>query len=235
MFRHNDPGHLADLLAARRGGAQRVIVATEGVFSMDGDIAPLAELAALCRTYDAWLMVDDAHGLGVLGGGRGTIHALGSPDVPLQMGTLSKALGSFGGYLCADKAVVDLIKTRARTFVFTTGLPPASAAAALAALQLIAREPELTLRPVANARALTRRLGLPEAATPIVPIVIGTAEGALAAARRLEDAGFLVVGIRPPTVPIGTSRLRIAFTAGHRLEDIERLAGQVQAFTKVDA
>jgi 8-amino-7-oxononanoate synthase len=199
---------------------------------MDGDIAPLGELAAICAAHDAWLLVDDAHGLGVLGEGRGTAQALGGPEVPLQMGTLSKALGSYGGYICADKAVVDLLKTRARTFVFTTGLPPASAAAALKALEIIEADPGLTRRPLANARLFTELAGLPQAQTPIVPVIIGEADDAMAAAQRLEDAGFLVVAIRPPTVAAGTARLRIAFTAGHEPDDIARLAAQVRPLAR---
>jgi 8-amino-7-oxononanoate synthase len=234
-FRHNDAGHLADLLAAKRAGARHAIVATDGVFSMDGDIAPLREIAAICKAHDAWLLVDDAHGLGVLGRGRGTANALGGAEVPLQMGTLSKALGSYGGYLCADRAVVDLLKTRARTFVFTTGLPPASAAAALKALEIIEREPALTERPLANARLFTELMGLPQAQSPVVPIIVGEADAAMAAAKRLEAEGFLVVGIRPPTVPAGTARLRVAFTAGHEPDDIARLAQAVLQITRVEA
>jgi 8-amino-7-oxononanoate synthase len=234
-FRHNDAGHLAELLQARRGAAGRAIVATDGVFSMDGDIAPLHEISALCREHDAWLLVDDAHGLGVLGEGRGTVHALGGPEAPLQMGTLSKALGSYGGYLCASRPVVDLLKTRARTFVFTTGLPPASAAAAIQALEIIEADPELTSRPLANARLFTELAGLPQAQTPIVPVVIGEEDAAMEAAQALEAAGFLVVAIRPPTVPAGTARLRIAFTAGHAPDDIARLARHVTELTRVAA
>jgi 8-amino-7-oxononanoate synthase len=232
-FRHNDTGHLAELLAARRGAAGRAIVATDGVFSMDGDIAPLHEISALCRAHDAWLLVDDAHGLGVLGEGRGTVHALGGGiEVPLQMGTLSKALGSYGGYLCASRPVADLLKTRARTFVFTTGLPPASAAAAIQALEIIEADPELAARPLANARLFTELAGLPPAQTPIVPVVIGAEDAAMAAAQRLEAAGLLVVAIRPPTVPAGTARLRIAFTAGHAPNDIARLARHVSELVR---
>jgi len=170
-------------------------------------------------------MIDDAHGLGVLGGGRGSATEAGCvSDIPLQMGTLSKAAGSYGGYLCASKPVIDLIKTRARTLIYSTGLPPASAAAAIAALDIIAHDPGLTHLPVSKAQMFTERLGLPLAQSPIVPLIIGEAEAALGASQLLTEEGFLVTAIRPPTVPQGTARLRIAFSAGHTDEDIRRLA-----------
>jgi 8-amino-7-oxononanoate synthase len=234
-FRHNDVTHLSERLAERRAKAGRAIVATDGVFSMDGDIAPIAEISAVCREHDAWLIVDDAHGLGVIGEGRGSVHASGAPEVPLQMGTLSKAVGGYGGYLCADRPVVELMKTRARTFVYSTGLPPASAAAAIAALKIIEADPALTAKPVANARLFTRLAGLPEAQTPIVPVIVGRADAAMTAARQLEEAGFLVVAIRPPTVPAGTARLRLAFTAGHAEADIVRLAASIREIDRVAA
>jgi 8-amino-7-oxononanoate synthase len=224
-YRHNDVGHAADLLRQHRGRHPHALIATDGVFSMDGDLAPLVELGRLAREYDAWLLSDDAHGIGVVGGGRGSTFAGAAPaDVPLQMGTLSKAVGGYGGYLCASRPVIDLMANRARSLIYSTGLPPATVAAAIAALDLIARDPDLAARPLAKARAFTRRAGLPEAQSPIVPIVIGGAAGALAASRRLEQDGFLVVAIRPPTVPDGTARLRLAFTAGHPDAEIERLA-----------
>jgi 8-amino-7-oxononanoate synthase len=200
---------------------------TDGVFSMDGDLAPLDRLSRVCDANDAWLMVDDAHGLGVVGGGRGSAHAFEGADVPLAMGTLSKAAGSFGGYICASNPVIELFKTRARSLVYSTGLPPASAGAALAALEIMEQEPERIALPIANARRFTRALNLPEAQSAIVPVVLGGAERALKAAETLEAAGFLVVPIRPPTVPEGSARLRVAFTAGHAHGDIDRLAEHV--------
>jgi 8-amino-7-oxononanoate synthase len=224
-YRHNDVGHAADLLRLHRGRHPHALVGTDGVFSMDGDLAPLVELGRLARQYDAWLLSDDAHGIGVVGGGRGSTFAGAAPaDVPLQMGTLSKAIGGYGGYLCASRPVIDLMANRARSLIYSTGLPPATVAAAIAALDLIARDPDLAARPLAKARAFTRRAGLPEAQSPIVPIVLGSAADALAASRRLEQDGFLVVAIRPPTVPPGTARLRLAFTAAHPDAEIERLA-----------
>lgn len=228
-FRHNDLSHLEEILTTRRRTARHAVIATDGVFSMDGDLAPLPELAALAERHDCWLLSDDAHGIGVIGGGRGSSFAHGrSVHVPLQMGTLSKALGSYGGYLCASRPVIDLIKTRARTLVYSTGLPPASAAAALAALDVIAAEPDFAGLPLAKARRFTERLGLPPATSPIVPIFIGDAAEAVAVQRRLEEDGFLIVAIRPPTVPPGTARLRIAFTAGHPNDAIDRLAEAIR-------
>ncbi|HYC05598.1 MAG TPA: 8-amino-7-oxononanoate synthase [Azospirillaceae bacterium] len=224
-FRHNDTDQLAELLACRRGAYRHALVATDGVFSMDGDLAPLPALSALCETHDAWLLTDDAHGIGVIGGGRGSSFAhCDKVAVPLQMGTLSKAVGGYGGYLCASAPVIDLIKTRARTLVYSTGLPPATVAAAIAALELIEGDPDYAALPVAKARLFTRLAGLPGAQSPIVPVIVGGAEETLAASRLLEREGFLVTAIRPPTVPTGTSRLRITFTAMHPDEEVARLA-----------
>jgi 8-amino-7-oxononanoate synthase len=228
-FRHNDVAHAEELLQLHRAQHRHALIVTDGVFSMDGDRAPLSALSALARRFDAWLMTDDAHGLGVLGDGRGSAAADGQVDVPLQMGTLSKALGSYGGYLCASEPVIDLMRNRARTLIYSTGLPPAMAAAAIAALDLIEADPALAAAPLAKARMFTQRAGLPLAQSPIVPLVIGAADAALEAARSLEAEGFLVVPIRPPTVPPGTARLRLAFTAGHPDTEIERLADVIRA------
>jgi len=226
-FRHNDVAHVEEILRTHRSAHHHALIVTDGVFSMDGDLAPLKELSAFARAHDTWLMSDDAHGLGVLGGGRGSAFAAGA-TVDLQMGTLSKALGSYGGYVCASAAVIDLLKTRARTLIYSTGLPPASAAAALAALDIVEADPALTARPLAKARAFTRACNLPLAASEIVPVVLGEPFVALEASQLLEREGFLVTPIRPPTVPEGTARLRLAFTAGHPDEEIARLAGIVR-------
>src|SRR5262249_8669928 len=184
----------------------------------------------LARRFDAWLLTDDAHGIGVVGGGRGSTFAHGcAVDVPLQMGTLSKAIGAYGGYLCASAEVVDLIRNRARSFVYSAGLPPAIVAAATAALDVIERDPELVNRPLAKAKVFTQAVGLPPAKSPIVPLVVGEADATLAASRLLEAEGFLVVAIRPPTVPIGTARLRFAFTAAHPDDEAARLAHVVRS------
>jgi 8-amino-7-oxononanoate synthase len=226
-FRHNDPGHVAELLGQKRLRHKRVLIATDGVFSMDGDIAPLKALGELAQHHDAWLLSDDAHGLGVIGDGHGSTVAQ-EADVPLQMGTLSKALGAYGGYLCASSSVIELIHNRARSLIYETGLPPAMVAAAIAALDLIARDPAYAALPVQKARAFARAAGLPQPESNIVPIVIGEAADALAAARLLEEHGFLVTAIRPPTVPPGTARLRLTFTAQHPDDQIQWLAAVVR-------
>jgi 8-amino-7-oxononanoate synthase len=224
-FRHNDVAHARELLTAHRAEHDRALIVTDGVFSMDGDLAPLAELLALANDHDAWLMSDDAHGLGVVGGGRGCSFT-GNTHIPvaLQMGTLSKAVGAYGGYLCASAPVIELMRNRARTLIYSTGLPPAIVAAALAALDVIEREPGYAALPVQKAKAFTQAAGLPAAQSPIVPVIIGGEDDALAASRLLAGEGFLVAAIRPPTVPAGTSRLRLTFTAQHPDEDIARLA-----------
>jgi 8-amino-7-oxononanoate synthase len=228
-FRHNDAAHVAELLDSARGPYRYALIVTEGVFSMDGDRAPLPQLAQIAEAQDAWLMTDDAHGLGVLGHGRGSSFADSTAvAVPLQMGTLSKALGSYGGYLCAAAPVIDLMKSRARSLIYSTGLPPASVAAAIASLDVIAREPALTELPLTKARHFTTLAGLPEAQSPIVPVLIGDEGAALEASRMLENEGFLVTAIRPPTVPDGTARLRLTFCAQHPDDAIERLAGLIR-------
>jgi 8-amino-7-oxononanoate synthase len=228
-FRHNDMAHARELLEGHRGEHDRALLVTDGVFSMDGDLAPLAELLALANKHDAWLMSDDAHGLGVVGGGRGSSFA-SNPHipVPLQMGTLSKAVGAYGGYLCASSAVIDLIRNRARTLIYSTGLPPSCVAASIAALDLIEREPGYAALPVQKAKAFTKAAGLPEAQSPIVPVIIGTEEATLASSQMLADEGYLAAAIRPPSVPAGSARLRFTFTAKHPDEEIARLAGLVR-------
>ena len=214
-FRHNDTGHLAELLAEIRPGMRRALIMTERVFSMDGDRSPLPEIARLAAEANAWLMADDAHGFGVLAD---------DAAAPLDMGTLSKALGSYGGYLCASEPVIELLKARARSFVYTTGLPPASAAAALAALDIIEEEPARCARPLLLANRFAEAVGLPPPVSPIVPTIVGPPERALGLSKALERAGFLVVAIRPPTVPDGTARLRFTFSAAHDEAQVDALA-----------
>jgi 8-amino-7-oxononanoate synthase len=232
-FPHNDTAHLRALLANRRAGHVKALILTDGVFSMDGDLAPLIELGRLAADYDAWLMTDDAHGIGVVGNGRGSTFATAvAADVPLQMGTLSKAIGAYGGYLCASAPVIDFIRNRARSLVYSTGLPPPVVAASIAALDLIESDPAWAAQPLRKAKAFTAHAGLPEAASPIVPVVIGAPEDAVAAARLLEAEGYLAAAIRPPTVPAGTARLRLAFSALHDDADVERLAELVRTHVR---
>ena len=219
-FRHNDADHVEALLCERRASHPRTLIATEGVFSMDGDHAPLRTLAALAARHDAWLIADDAHDLE---------FSHGDGAVPVRVGTLSKALGAYGGYVVASAPVIDLIRNRARTLIYSTGLPPATLASAIAALDLIEREPALLAQPLAKARAFTRACNLPEAESAIVPIVVGSAQHTLDASRALEAEGFLVVAIRPPTVPHGTARLRLAFSALHPDDELARLATAVRS------
>lgn len=227
LFRHNEVAHLDEILRQYRASFRHCLVLTEGVFSMDGDLAPLAAIAQVARAHEAWLMTDDAHGLGVVGGGRGSAHAAGVvPDI--QMGTFSKAVGSYGGYVAAARPVIDMLVNRARSLVFSTGLPPAVVAATTAGLGIIAEDRALCARPVALARLFCETVGLPVPASAIVPVVLGDARAALAASEALAGEGFLVRAIRPPTVPEGTARLRITFCANQREEDVVRLARAVR-------
>jgi 8-amino-7-oxononanoate synthase len=228
-FRHNDVDHLRMLMTEHRAFYEHVLIVTDGVFSMDGDLAPLAELNEIANEFDAWLMSDDAHGLGVVGGGRGSSFSANSHvPVPLQMGTLSKAIGAYGGYICASAPVIDLIRNRARTVIYSTGLPPSCVAASIEALDIIEKNPAYAALPVQKAKAFTRRANLPDAQSPIVPVIIGAEEATLAASKMLADEGYLAAAIRPPTVPAGTARLRLTFTAQHPDDAIERLADIVR-------
>jgi 8-amino-7-oxononanoate synthase len=230
FFRHNDAEDCERLLTASRRNHRHCLILTEGVFSMDGDRAPMAALSAAARAFDAWLLVDDAHALGVINEGRGSGFAGGERlPVELQMGTLSKAVGAYGGYLAASRPVIDLIVNRARSLIYTTALPPGTLAAAEKGLELIETDPGLTAIPLARARAFTQALDLPAAESAIVPMIIGEEAPALEAAERLAEQGFLVTAMRPPTVPGGTSRLRFTFSAVHREDDVAALAKAVRA------
>lgn len=216
IFPHNDLGKLEKLLTDIRSKDSNghILVACESVYSMDGDVCPLREIVELCEAYDALLLVDEAHGFGVLGQhGMGLAEQLGLQDrISFQMGTLSKAVGVSGGYLTASKDWIDLLVNRARSFIYSTAPPPAIAHAALASLQLI-RSPEgLSLR-----RKLQQNISTmnPKATTPIIPVIIGENEATLAASAKLEQAGLMIPAIRYPTVPRGTARLRISLSAAH--------------------
>jgi len=207
------------------------LIVTDGVFSMDGDIAPLRELANLARQQGAWLMVDDAHGLGVLGAlGRGSLEhcALDASAVPILVGTLGKALGSFGAFVAGDAALIDTLVQRARSYVFTTALPPAIAAATRAALRVLQSEPwrrERLLGLVQRFRAGAARHALPlmASSTAIQPLLIGDSAQALKLSEALEQDGFWVAAIRPPTVPRGGARLRVTLSAAHSEAHVDAL------------
>ena len=228
-FPHADAAALEARLAGC--GRQRRLVLTDGVFSMDGDVAPLGSLADACRRQSAWLVVDDAHGLGVLGpGGRGSLelHGLGPEDVPVLVGTLGKAFGTFGAFVAGSADLVDFLIQRARTYVYTTALPPAVAAATRRALALSIAEPwrrERVLGLVDRFRRQAAQADLPlaDSTTPIQPVLVGEARAAVAASERLLAQGLLVPAIRPPTVPEGSSRLRVTFSAGHTDQQVDRL------------
>ncbi len=228
-YPHADVAQLAAMLADASRPAQLIL--TDAVFSMDGDLAPLGELAPLAARYGARLLADDAHGLGVLGeNGRGSFEQSGVPLAPpaILMGTLGKAFGTFGAFVAGEADLIETLIQRARTYIYTTALPPAVAEATRASLRIVREEPwrRTHLRAlVARFRRGARELGfaLVESTTPIQPLILGSAEAALEASRTLQEAGILVPAIRPPTVPEGGARLRITFSAAHTESQVDRL------------
>lgn len=231
VYRHRDFEHVEDLLK-KSFFARRTLIVTDGVFSMDGDIAPLSELALLAEKYGALLMVDDAHATGVLGDtGRGTTEHFGlSGQVPLQMGTLGKALGSFGAFAAGGRTLIDYLVNRSRSFIFSTALPPMVCAASIAAFDIVDREPERREKLRENTERFVQgllSLGIAVAAseTPIVPIMIGDPEKALVVGEKLMEYGIYAAAIRPPTVPKGAARIRTTITATHTAEDIDSALG----------
>jgi 8-amino-7-oxononanoate synthase len=237
VYAHADVQALeAALRRIRQNGARRVLVATDTVFSMDGDLAPLAAIAQVCERHEALLAVDEAHATGVIGPrGAGLTAKLGlEKAVDLRMGTLSKAAGVFGAYVASTRACCELLLNRARPLVFSTALPPALPHAALTALRLLSgpegEERRARLhRSVERFASGLRSLGLPaEASSPIFPVVLGAPEDALAAAAQLRRRGILVKPIRPPTVPAGSSRLRIAISASHTDAHLDQLLSSLR-------
>jgi 8-amino-7-oxononanoate synthase len=224
----------APAAAAEGGGA---FIVTDGVFSMDGDLAPLPALAAAARAHDAWLVVDDAHGIGVVGadgGGCCEHFGLDAQAVPVLIGTFGKALGTFGAFVAGDEDVVELLIQRARSYIYTTALPPAVAAATRRALRIVRAEAwrrEALQARIAQFRegAARRGLAVMPSTTPIQPLVLGGERAALAASGRLAEAGYRVTAIRPPTVPAGTARLRITLSAAHTPQQVEGLLAALDA------
>jgi len=230
-YLHCDTSHLSDMLSKHTTCGRRIIV-TDSLFSMDGDIAPLAELSELAEKHNCMLMVDEAHATGVFGGGAGLCAELGiRPDI--LTGTLSKALGSYGGYAASSSAVREFLINRSRSFIYSTGLPPASVGAALGAMEVLEREPELG-RQVLNSAGFFRKglaaLGLFTGASDsqIVPLYAGDPSMATALSTALEKAGVLALAVRPPTVPEGTSRLRFSITLAHSQEIIEETLWKIK-------
>ena len=229
-YPHADADALAARLARADGGGRTMIV-TDGVFSMDGDVAPLRAIATAARAHGAWLFVDDAHGLGVLGRtGRGSLEDAGldAEDVPILMGTLGKALGTFGAFVAGSEALVETLLQTGRTYMYTTALPPAVAAATRESLRVLEDEPwrrRRVLEHVAYFRQESSGLGLRlmDSRTPIQPVVLGSEAATVAASDALREHGLWVPAIRPPTVPAGSARLRITFSAAHETSDVDRL------------
>ncbi len=235
VFRHSDMDHLATLLMQTACSGRKLIV-VDGVFSMDGDIAPLDTIVELAEQYDAMVMVDDAHATGVIGpGGRGTAAYFGLKDrVLLQMGTLSKALAAEGGYIAGSRKVVEYLINKARSFIFSTALSPATIAAGLAALRQVSARPELIARLANNAHIMRQLLlgagcSIGQGITPIIPVMVGSAGTAVALARELKNDGMIVTAIRPPTVPAGTSRLRLTVSAAHEVSQLAQAAQKIGA------
>ena len=231
VYQHNDMDHLE--WGLEEAGGRGSLIVTDGVFSMDGDIAPLEDIVELAGRYDARVMVDDAHGTGAVGpGGRGSVADAGLEDeVDVIVGTLGKALGSYGAYACCDKPMAKYLVNTARTLIFSTALPPPAAAGALAALGMLRDAPSLVDKLQRNARVLREALvaeGIEvpdECETQIVPVVVGDAAATMAACEQALGEGVFAQGIRPPTVPAGTSRLRLAVMASHTKSELRWAAG----------
>ena len=237
VYRHADTEHLE--WGLRRAAGRAALIATDGVFSMDGDIAPLGELSILARRHGCRLMVDEAHATGCIGpGGRGSVAAAGlSGEVDVIVGTLGKALGGYGAYVCGSREMADFLVNSARSFIFSTAPPPPAVAAASAALELLEERPKRVEKLRANAAALRSGLraeGLePDGSeTQIVPLVIGEADDAMALCERLLEDGLFAQAIRPPTVPPGTCRLRLTVMATHTVADLRRAARMIGAATR---
>ncbi len=224
-YAHADMKDLEEKLRSYSGGTLRLIV-TDGVFSMDGDIAPLDEIVHLGEKYDALVMVDDAHATGVIGNGRGTAHHFGvDKQVDIQLGTLSKSIGSVGGFVCAKEVLVNYLINHSRSYIFSTALSPADIGAALAAVELLKSDTEYVKKLAHNTAYMCeglQKLGIPSTAdTPIFPIVVHENDRALGLSRALEEKGIIMSAIRPPTVPVNQSRLRLTVTAAHTKEQLD--------------
>jgi glycine C-acetyltransferase/8-amino-7-oxononanoate synthase len=232
VYRHGDLEHLS--WGLRKAGRAATLIVTDAVFSMDGDVAPVADLLELARRHDCRLLVDEAHAIGALGpGGRGAVAEAGlSGEVDVIIGTLGKTLGSYGAYVCADAELVDLLVNTARPFIFSTGLPPPALGAALAALALLDGQPGMVEQLLRNGAILRDALAefgldLGPSRTQIVPVMVGDAAGAMALCERALEGHVFAQAIRPPTVPKDTSRLRLSVMANHRADELCAAAGVI--------
>jgi 8-amino-7-oxononanoate synthase len=238
VFRHNDVEHLADLLRKKGRTAHRRLIVSDTVFSMDGDVAPLADLVELAERFDCLLLIDEAHATGVLGEhGRGVTDSLElgscSPDRVLKMGTLSKALGAQGGFICGSRRLISWLINQARPYIFSTALAPPIAAAARRAVAVVRQEPQRRHHVLALAERLRRGLreaggSVGDSCCQIVPLIVGEARDAVMLSHRLEEQGFLIPAIRPPSVPQGSARLRLSVTAAHTEADVQRVVHALQ-------
>jgi 8-amino-7-oxononanoate synthase len=219
------------------GTASRKLIVSDGTFSMDGDLCPLEEIIRLGQQHEAWIMIDDAHGFGVHGTeGRGIVNReqFSVDDVQILVGTLGKAFGTHGAFVAGSEEMIETLIQKARTYVFSTALPPSCAVATLTSLEILRSEEWRRDRlrdHVQQFRQGAKQIGLSvmPSESPIQPVLVGTEQAALSISAQLEELGILVTPIRPPTVPIGSSRLRITLTAGHREEDVDHLLGALEA------
>lgn len=226
-YQHNDAEHLNRLLS--KTDSERKLVVTDGVFSMDGDCAPMQPLIETCQQHNAWLMVDDAHGFGCMGDqGQGIGASFSQNEVPILMGTLGKAIGTSGAFIAGCDALIETLIQFARPYIYTTAIPPAVAAATRTSLQLVQQEPERREhlnKLITQFRSGAQQMGLTlmDSPTAIQPILIGDDAETLSWSRELEKAGLLVTAIRPPTVPKGSARLRVTLSASHTADQVDRL------------
>ena len=228
QFKHNNVEDLEKRLYKFRNKYDKCLILTEGVFSMDGDISPQDDISDLKNKYSASFMLDDAHGLGVIGDGTGSNSLFKKkPDIDIYLGTLSKAVGSYGGFICGKKNLIDFIINRCRSQIYTTGLPPSVLAASIKSLEIIQNNKRLIKKPLENAIFFSKILGLKIPISPIVPIILGDENRALNLSKYLKKFGYIVGAIRPPTVPKGTSRLRVAFNSSHTKLQIKNLANLI--------
>ena len=224
---------LKEKIRKYRNKYKNCFILSEGVFSMDGDLSPLDKISKIKSEFNAILIIDDAHGFGVIGNGMGTDSLFNDPiNIDIYIGTLSKSIGSYGGYVCSDKKTISYLINRCRTQIYSTGLPPSVLAASIKALDIISKNKKLKKKPLENANYFCNLMDIGPSMSPIVPLITYSEKKALSISKYLEKKGFLVGAIRPPTVPQGTSRLRIAFNSGHTKTQIKRLTSLIKKALK---